>query len=418
MKLSRELNIDHIEENKFFKLSPNKYLQLLNVEPIQPQIALLNALNYYRYIVGCFSRRTGKTYIANIAAQLVALIPNSNVLVIAPNYSLSSISWDLQKSLINKFNLEVVKSNAKDRVIELANGSSIRIGSVQTPDAVVGRSYDLILFDEAALNDNGADVFNTQLLPTLDTIAAKAIFISTPRGANWFKDFYDRGFDINFPEWISILSTWKDNPRTPIEVVEMARKSMSRAEFAQEFLCEFTINQGQIFELSSDCVVDSVEDFGETIIGIDVGFRDPTAICVIRTDGHKYYIVDEYLEAEKSTEYIASRLSEFIEQYNVDFVYIDSAHQQLRFDLASRYDIATINANKDVLSGIGYVQSLIDNSRVIVLEDCVKSLEMFNNYSWDTRVGLLREKPKHDMYSHMADAIRYACYSHSYNLEE
>ena len=51
------------------------------------------------------------------------------------------------------------KTTNKDKVIELSNGSTIRMGSVNQVDSCVGRSYDLIIFDEAALAD-GRDAFN------------------------------------------------------------------------------------------------------------------------------------------------------------------------------------------------------------------------------------------------------------------
>ena len=82
-------------------------------------------------------------------------MPGMTVLIISPDYSLSSISWDLQRQLLDKFDIERVRDNAKDRVIELTNGSIIRVASVSRVDSAVGRSYDLIIFDEAALNDAG-----------------------------------------------------------------------------------------------------------------------------------------------------------------------------------------------------------------------------------------------------------------------
>ena len=99
-----------------------------------------------------------------------------------------------KEHLIKHFDLEVVRDNAKDKVIEISNGSTIRMGSVNQVDSCVGRSYDLIIFDEAALAD-GKDAFNVALRPTLDKDNSKAIFISTPRGRNnWFAEFFDRGF--------------------------------------------------------------------------------------------------------------------------------------------------------------------------------------------------------------------------------
>ena len=107
----------------------------------------------------------------------------------SPNYALSQISFDLQRNLIKHFDLEVVRDNAKDKVIELSNQSTIRMGSINQVDSCVGRSYDLIIFDEAALVD-GRDAFNVALRPTLDKPNSKALFISTPRGRNnWFSQF-------------------------------------------------------------------------------------------------------------------------------------------------------------------------------------------------------------------------------------
>ena len=80
----------------------------------------------------------------------------------------------MQRSLIKHFDLEVIRDNAKDKVIELSNNSTIRMGSINQVDSVVGRSYDLIIFDEAALTD-GRDAFNVALRPTLDKDNSKAI---------------------------------------------------------------------------------------------------------------------------------------------------------------------------------------------------------------------------------------------------
>ena len=156
MELSRrDVVTDRLVKGDFLKVPISSYLELLGIEPIPSQIAIINALNNpkYRFVVGALARRQGKTYIGNIVAQCVALVPGCHVLIVSPNYNLSNISFDLQRNLIKHFDLEVARDNAKDRVIELTNGSTIRLGSVNQIDSVVGRSYDFVLFDEAALAD-------------------------------------------------------------------------------------------------------------------------------------------------------------------------------------------------------------------------------------------------------------------------
>ena len=411
--------IDLQSETKFLKLPVNSYLNLLKVTPLPSQIAIINAINNpkYRFVSAAVSRRQGKTYIANIIGQLVSLVPGSNILIMSPNYSLSQISFDLQRNLIKQFELEVTKDNAKDKVIEMSNGSTVRMGSINQVDSCVGRSYDLIIFDEAALAD-GKDAFNVALRPTLDKDNSKAIFISTPRGRNnWFAEFFYRGFSDEFPEWASIKASYVDNPRMSETDIAEARKSMSEAEFKQEYEADFNTYEGQIWRFNFEENVKDLSQFDTTkmdvFAGLDVGYKDPTAMCVIAYDWDedKYYLLDEYFNAERTTEQHATEIQKLITRWDIDFIYIDSAAQQTRFDLAQNYDITTINAKKSVLDGIGHVSSLVDNDKLYVDQQATESLSCLDAYQWDSNPNLMKERPKHNMASHMADALRYALYS-------
>ena len=406
-------------EAKFLKLPIGPYLGLLNVTPLPSQIAIINAINNpkYRFVSAAVSRRQGKTYIANIIGQLVSLVPGSNILIMSPNYSLSQISFDLQRNLIKHFDLEVTKDNAKDKVIEISNGSTVRMGSVNQVDSCVGRSYDLIIFDEAALAD-GKDAFNVALRPTLDKENSKALFISTPRGRNnWFSEFFYRGFSEEFPEWCSIRATYQDNPRMSETDITEARKSMSEAEFRQEYEADFNTYEGQIWKFNFETQVKDLSQLDtskmDVFAGLDVGIKDPTALCVIAYDWDedKFYLVDEYFNSERTTEQHALEIQKLIDRWDIDYIYIDSAAQQTRFDLAQNYDISTINAKKSVLDGIGHVSGIIDNDKLYVDQECKESLKCLDAYQWDPNPNLLKEKPKHNMASHMADGLRYGLYS-------
>jgi len=409
------------QEDSFIKLPVDMYMKEMDMEPIPPQMAVVNGINNpkYRFGVAALSRRTGKTFIANVIGQLVALIPGCSILIVAPNYSLTQISWELQHKLIKQFGIEVVKDNAKDKVVELINGSTIRLGSVNQIDSVVGRSYDLVIFDEAALSDAGEDAFNVAILPTLDKANSKALFISTPRGKqNWFSKFYDRGFDDNYPEWFSVKATWKDNPRLPESVVNSARRDMSDQEFRQEFEADFSIFEGKIWTLPEENVIEELPDGilerCDIVAGLDLGYRDPTAFCVILFDTKEemFYIVDEFKDAEQVTAKQAESIQALIDKWDIELIYIDSANQQQRFDFAYTYNIPTDNANKNKLDGIGYVGSLMESGRVKVLTSCTHVLYAIDQYKWDANQNLIKEKPVHDEASHMADAIRYGIYTY------
>ena len=406
-------------DDRFIKLPIEGYLDLLGIEPNSSQTGIINGLNNpkYRFMCAAVSRRQGKTYIANILGQLVSLVPNSHILLMSPNYSLSQISFDLQRQLIKHFDLEVIRDNAKDKVIELSNNSTIRMGSVNQVDSVVGRSYDLIIFDEAALVD-GKDAFNIALRPTLDKENSKALFISTPRGRNnWFAEFFYRGFSEEFPEWASLRATYHENPRLSESDIAEAKKTMSEAEFNQEYMADFNVFEGQIWAFDHEKCIEDLSELElkrmDIFAGMDVGYRDPTAFVVIAYDwdSQKYYVLDEYLDSERTTEQHATEISKLIAKWDIDYIYIDSAAQQTRFDFAQNYGISTLNAKKSVLDGIGHVAAIVDNDKLIVEGKCNETLWALDQYQWDPNPNLLREKPKHNAASHMSDALRYALYS-------
>lgn len=414
---------DHIVEypvqHRFIKLPIQNYLKLLGAWDTMnsAQVALINAVNnpQYRFVCAALARRLGKTYIANVIGQLVTLVPNSAVLLVSPNYSLSSISFELQRQFIDHFDLEIARNNLKDKIIELDNGSTIRMGSISTVDSCVGRSYDLIIFDEAALTTAGESAFNIQLRPTLDKPGSKAIFISTPRGRNnWFSQFFNRGFDPNFPEWVSIQADYHENPRmSQVDVLE-AQRSMTHQQFQQEYCASFTEFEGQVYQFQAEQVLECPPEILarlECFAGCDPGYRDATAFVVIGYDPQTecFWVLDEYERAAKTTREHAERFHELITKYNCDPVFIDSAAAQFAADLAYQYDIATVIAKKAVLPGITYLQNIVEQNRLFVQPNCKRVLQVLDQYRWD--ISANRERPVHDQYSHMADAMRYATYS-------
>lgn len=408
-------------DKRFLKLPFENFLSLDGIEPIAPQIAMINAINdpQYRHIVACLSRRTGKTYISNSIAFVKALEPGTKVLIVSPNFSLTNISWNLQSEMLKKHGIEIESKNKTEREIHLAHGSMIKFGSVNNPDSLVGHSYDLVLFDEAALDGRGRDVFNVQIRPTLDKPNSKVIFISTPRGTNYFYDFYMRGFSEEFPTWVSIHSTWEDNPRMHPSDIEDAKRGMSRAEFQQEYMADFTTFEGMIYEGFNwdKCVRDLsshvFSDEAEVIMGIDPGYKDPTGgvLVYVEPSTGEVFIVWDYNEAGRTTSAHADVFRPIIDKHGVELLFVDSAAAQFRMDLATDHDIASSLAKKSVLDGISFVQSLVDNDKLIVDEKCKHVLFMLNNYRWDPNENLLKAKPLHDASSHVADALRYALYT-------
>lgn len=414
-------------EQRFLKIPIERLLEEEGITPNGPQIAIINAINdpKYRFVIGCISRRVGKSFIAYTIAFCKALEPNQKILILAPSYSLSEIGWSHIKGLVKKYNLETEKENAKDKELVLSNGSMIKLASVTRADSAVGRSYSLIVGEEYALSNLGGDVFSVQMRPTLDTPNSKLLAISTPRGDNFFREFYERGFseDERLAKWVSIHGTYKDNPRASPEDIEEARANNSPAHFRQEYEADFAVLEGAVYEsfdeerhvLTEDAEIDLFKSMGKYdtfILGADIGYRDATCVVAVHycDDTETFTVVDEYEESGKTTGEYAAQIQKLIDDYDPEYIFVDSAAAQFRADLAYEYDIPSQKAKKSVLDGLGFIDTLLHQDKLKILPRCVKVIEMFKNYKWDEKaVG--REKPLHDKYSHCADSIRYAIYS-------
>lgn len=402
----------------FFKIPIEKLLQRLPT-PVtfnESQWDMINGLNEKRFWVHIAGRRTGKSYAAAILAFAKLLEPKQQVMVVAPNFSLSSIIWDYVTDLIKLMDIEVEKFNQKDKVVKLINGSIFRLLSANNRDSLVGRAANLLIIDEAAIIPND-EYYTRDLRPALSTFPdSRCLWISTPRGkGNYLYEYYLRGKnEEEYPQWGSAVHTWRANPRLSAKDVEEARRSMTRALYLQEYECEWTTTESQIYEfLNEEKHKGSFQTnkFVEVIGGLDVGYRDENVFVVIGYDGDKYYIIDEYISKESTTSELASVIQEKIDEWRIDTIYIDSAAQQVKADFAYDYDIYCENAIKSVNDGISFVQVLVEQDKLLFDDDGGShAFHAMSSYKWNPSTDI--PKPIHDWSSHPCDAIRYAIYTH------
>jgi len=401
----------------FFKLNIDKLCSKLPT-PVQfneAQRSMVDGLENNRFFVTISARRTGKSYAAAILAFAKLLEPKQQVMVVAPNFSLSSIIWDYVTDLVKQMELEVDRFNQKDKVVKLINGSTFRLLSANNRDSLVGRAANLLIVDEAAIISND-EYFTRDLRPALSTFRdSRCLWISTPRGkGNYLFTYYNRGIDDEYPDWGSTLHTWRSNPLLSEKDIEEAKRTITKAMYLQEYECEWTTTEDQIYQgLNEEKHINDFvgERFIEVIGGLDVGYRDENCFVVVGFDGINYYVVDEYVSRESTTSELAEIVREKQEEWSIDSIYIDSAAQQTKADFAYDYDIYCENAIKSVNDGISSLQALIEQNRLLFdTEGGAHSFSAMSSYKWNPNTD--NPKPVHDWSSHPCDAIRYAIYTH------
>jgi hypothetical protein len=180
----------------------------------------------WMYLVLDWGRRTGKTLGAAMEAIWELSKPNRKIWIVAPTYELTDRVFEIvyyhvvTKGCLGK-GAVVRSAKSKDaRYIQMKWGAVIRGKSADAPASLLGDQTDLIIMDEAARIHEG--IWVEALEPTTIDRTGRVIFVSTPRGKNWFYYYWLRGTEqatIDKGWMCSKFATW-DNPFTNKEWLE------------------------------------------------------------------------------------------------------------------------------------------------------------------------------------------------------
>lgn len=159
-----------------------------------------------------------------------------------PSYSMAADVWrSLKGTLAGRWQ----EKNEQQRMIILSGGGLIRVRSGDDPDSLRGSGLDLAVLDEAAFLREA--VWTGAIRPALSDRRGRALFLSTPKGKNWFWKIYGYGLDPGRLEWQSWRSPTSANPHIPPDEIEAARADLPERVFRQEYLAEFTDDSGDVF---------------------------------------------------------------------------------------------------------------------------------------------------------------------------
>jgi len=176
----------------------------------------------------------------------------------------------------------IVNSNKSELTIEFINGSTLQFLSADRGDTIRGFSFHYMVVDEAAFIKQ--EVFEQAVLPTLTALGKKCLIISTPKGKNWFYNYYLKG-SMGGGDFISFRGYTNENPFVDKEFIAECKKSMPTNIFKQEFEAEFIDSGNDVFtNLDKICVIDEWMEpnrNNEYYAGIDTGISNDYSVCTI-----------------------------------------------------------------------------------------------------------------------------------------
>jgi hypothetical protein len=127
--------------------------------------------------------------------------------------------------------------------------------------------------DEAAVIS--PDVWNYILRPTIAQTLGWAVFISTPKGRNWFYDLFMRGLDPDESEYASFRFPSRTSPFFPASEWDDAKRTLPADVFKQEYEAEFLEDSAGVFRGVSSCLfpektITRDDRAGPVVIGCDI----------------------------------------------------------------------------------------------------------------------------------------------------
>jgi phage FluMu gp28-like protein len=232
-----------------------------------------------RFRVLMCGRRFGKSLISQIIS-LLECSKGHKIAYITPTYLLAKAFF----SELDKVLPSSVKRNASDLKIEM-NGGVVRFFTGERLDNLRGLKFHLVLIDEASFIPDLEDGWINSIRPTLTDYRGKAIFLSTPRGKNYFYSLFlkGQGGDIN---WQSFKFSTYDNPFIDKEEIDSARLQMPDVAFRQEYLADPSENAANPFgNVHIQSCVHPLSNSAPVCFGIDLA-KSSDYTVIIGLDQH------------------------------------------------------------------------------------------------------------------------------------
>lgn len=196
-------------------------------KPHPAQQKVLNSPARFRVMM-C-GRRFGKSLISQ-DISIEHGISKKQVAYITPTFQLGKIFF---QEIIKILPQEIYSKNEADLVIKFITGGTIRFFTGENLDAMRGLKFHLVIIDEASYIANLQDGWQNSIRPTLTDYKGKAIFLSTPKGKNFFYSLFIKN---NEPDWESFKFTTYDNPYIDRNEIDSAKAQLPTAVFEQEYM--------------------------------------------------------------------------------------------------------------------------------------------------------------------------------------
>ena len=266
-----------------------------------------------KYLAVVAPRQTGKTFLAMQAMLYWGINDrNSVIFFCSPTYSQAK---KVMEELYNAIAASgIVKSyNKSDFKLELKTGSVIHFKSTERADNLRGYTGTHMIIDESAYH--GEEVWNSVLKPIMLVKGKKVLFISTPKGNNWFKAMYDMGQNPEQSDYASCRMHYTENPHLDVKELEEARRTLPTHIFQAEYEGTFTDSGQAVFSMEKVVSFDKYSNAsGKIYCGIDLGRANDFTVATFMDPQGK--VIHVYRQNLQDWSTMVAEMMVLIKKYN------------------------------------------------------------------------------------------------------
>lgn len=337
-----------------------------------------------RFKILSAGRRWGKTRLS-VNECLDVASQGGRAWWVSPSYKTSEVGWRPLRRMGGV--IPGAEIRKVDRQVNLPGGGTVTVRSADNPDSLRGEGLDFVVLDECAFMQENA--WNEALRPALSDQQGGALFISTPKGHNWFWRLWQRGND----EQESIFQSWtfptSTNPYIDPGEIEEAKRTLPERIFQQEYLAMFVDDAGGVFRRVMECatateLLTSEKDKDDKVIrqyiaGVDVAtLVDFTAVSVFDVQSGEQVYLDRFNRVDFSV--LEDRLEAIYKRFDLQSMTIESNSigQSVIDKMVQRgltiIPFMTTNATK--MAAIQSLQAAFEHGNIKILSDPVQVSEL------------------------------------------
>ena len=362
-------------------------------------------LDDHRYVAFVAGRNSGKTYGGAVRAlRLLSLNPGRLGLIAAPDFPM--LEFGAKRAFLERLRMQRYRFEVHQQrgvvTITAPIEAEVRFATLENEGRVRGPNYAWSWVDEveyvtdrtvwSALKGAVRDGDNPSLFVT-----------STPKGR---RIVWDEWVANPTPHHVLYKATTRDNPYIDADDY-IAGLGYSGRFAAQEIEAEFVSFDGLVYPGFDRTRTVATDVTGwRTVVTVDVGTRNPTAILTVHEAGDgRVHVSREVYRRNLSSAEIVAAIREAIDGTEAETVVIDPSAAGYILEL-QRLGYHVTKGDHAIAEGIGRLTTALADG-LTVDPSCINLVGEFESYRYPDGTRTESDKPIKD-HDHALDALRYA----------